>query len=41
MFKELSKSLKHDGRDANEEEVADYINQAFGLRGTITQLRLI
>jgi hypothetical protein len=45
LFKELSKSLKHDSRDVNvsvsEKEVADYMNQTFGLRETITQLRLI
>ena len=41
LFTELSKALNHDGRDANEKEVADYVNQTFGLRGTIKQLRLI
>ena len=41
LFKELSKSLEHGSRDANEKEVADYMNQTFGLRETITQLRLI
>ena len=41
LFTELSKALSHDGRKANEKEVADYMNQTFGLLGTITQLRLI
>ena len=41
LFKELSKSLNHDGRDANAKEVMVYMNQTFGLLGMITQLRLI
>ena len=41
LFTELSKSLNHDGRDANEKEVAGYMNQTFGLIHDITELRLI
>ena len=41
LFTELSKSLNHDGRDANEKEVAVYVNQTFGLIHDITELRLI
>ena len=41
LFTELSKALEHDGRDANEKEVADYMNQTFGLIHDITELRLI
>ena len=41
LFTELSKALEHDGRDANEKEVADYMNQTFGLIRDITELRLI
>ena len=41
LFKELSKSLEHGSHDATQPEVMDYMNQTFGLRGTITQLRLI
>ena len=41
LFKELSKSLNHDGRVANEKEVMGYMNQTFGLIHDITELRLI
>jgi len=41
LFTELSKALNHDGRDANDKEVADYMNQTFGLIHDITELRLI
>ena len=41
LFTELAKSLNHDGRDANEKEVAVYVNQTFGLIHDITELRLI
>ena len=41
LFTELSKALEHDGRDANDKEVAAYMNQTFGLIHDITELRLI
>ena len=41
MFAELSKVVGLKSCPASEKQVADYMNQTFGLRETITQLRLI
>ena len=41
MYRELISALSKKGHAANEADVISYINQTFGLRGTIEKINLV